>query len=106
MVSLQEQDAQRTKEMCVFHRIKRHLAKETAIAEKLENLGLPVKTGKTLLEKTTAFDIISANIKEIKDEGILIQQKKDKGKKYFIGKSSLSVDINEGHDWFDIHAQW
>ncbi len=93
------------REFYVFHKIARKVERENEIVEKLSEIGLPVKNGKTLIEKATAFDIISSNLKQLQNEGIVIKQDKEAGKKYFIGKSSLSVDISEGHDWFDIHAK-
>jgi len=87
-----------------FHRIKRKIDQEAEIVNTLANLGLSIKNGKSLIDKAQAFDIINTNKGKIDEAGIIITQEID-DKKYFIGKSSLSVDISEGHDWFDIHAK-
>ena len=88
----------------IFHRTKRYLNGEKSIIDKLQELGLPLNNGKSLLNKSIAFDIISEKAQELKDAGIVLNQKKSE-KKYFVGKSSISVDISEGRDWFDINAK-
>ena len=88
----------------IFHRTKRYLNGEKNIVEKLQEMGLPLSNGKSLLNKSIAFNIIGEKAEELKDAGIVLNQKKSE-KKYFVGKSSISVDISEGRDWFDINAK-
>ncbi len=85
----------------IFHRISRNTNLEKDIIEKLDRSGLSLKNSRLTLSKTKAFDWIS-NHKELL-EGFELQQVQN-GKKYFLGESSLSLEVNEGIDWFDLKA--
>ncbi len=85
----------------VFHRISRNTELEKDIIQKLDQSGLPLKNSRLTLTKTKAFDWIN-NQKELL-EGFELNQVQN-GKKYFLGESSLALEVNEGIDWFDLKA--
>jgi SNF2 family DNA or RNA helicase len=70
----------------------------------LKNLGLEIKNSRCTLSQSRAVDWLSQNHEALKEEGIRIVQKNSKNKKYFIGISTISVEVRENIDWFDIHA--
>lgn len=87
-----------------FHRIPRDNTKERKYIQYLKNLGLNLEGGKAIISKLRAFSWINQNKNSLEDIGFHIQQKKNKNKKYFLGKSSISIEIKENIDWFDIYA--
>jgi hypothetical protein len=54
--------------------------------------------------ETESFSWINQNKTSLEDIGFIIEQKKVQNKKYFIGESSISIEIRENIDWFDIYA--
>ncbi len=85
----------------VFHRISRNTEVEKAIIQKLDQSGLPLKNSRLTISKTKAFDWISNQRKLL--ESFELQQVQN-GKKYFLGESSIDLEVNEGVDWFDLQA--
>src|SRR5210317_1658651 len=67
-------------------------------------MGINLEKGRAILPKLKAFSWISQNKKSLEDIGFIIHQKKSHEKKYFLGKSSISIEIKENIDWFDIYA--
>ncbi len=87
-----------------FHRIPRVTKQEKKFLSYLKDLGIDLGKGRVILTKLKAFSWISQNKKSLEDIGFIIHQKKTKEKKYFLGKSSISIEIKENIDWFDIYA--
>jgi SNF2 family DNA or RNA helicase len=87
-----------------FHRIPRKTKQEKKFISYLRDLGIDLEKGRVILPKLKAFSWISQNKKSLEDIGFIIHQKKSKEKKYFLGKSSISIEIKENIDWFDIYA--
>lgn len=87
-----------------FHRIPRKIQEEKKFLSYLKNLGINLEKGRAILPKLKAFSWINQNKKSLEDIGFIIHQKKSHEKKYFLGKSSISIEIKENIDWFDIYA--
>jgi SNF2 family DNA or RNA helicase len=87
-----------------FHKVVRKNADEKAKISYLNEIGLPIKNGKTTLNKVLAFDWISKNLNTLRENGFNVSQKDADGKKYFLGKSTFEVEISENIDWFDVKA--
>ncbi|WP_020528447.1 DEAD/DEAH box helicase [Flexithrix dorotheae] len=87
-----------------FYRVNRNIEFEKSINQKLEGLGLTMKNGKAVMEKSKAFSFISDHLKELESAGINVKQPNPNGKKYFLGQSRITLEINENKDWFDINA--
>ena len=90
----------------IFTKFIRQIVIEKAIISKLKELGLTIQRGKITLPRAKAFSWITKNETTLKEVGInLKQHKNEDGKNYFIGKSQISIAINENKDWFDINAK-
>lgn len=87
-----------------FHRIKRSLENEKKSIELLKKLGLELKHARATLDKGKAFAWIQENLEQLTEEGFLVHQNKKEEKRYFIGKSRISLEVHENIDWFDIHG--
>jgi len=89
----------------VFHKVIRDLEKEKSYGDYLKDLGLPVKTSRFSLGKSKAFDWLNSNREALEGMGVkILQNQTIKGKRYFIGKASIKVEIKENIDWFDVNA--
>lgn len=87
-----------------FHRIKRDVDQEKRSISFLQETGLYLKSSQTTLPMSEAFSWIRDTQKLIVDAGITLEQLNTGSKKYFLGKSEMTVSIKENIDWFDIHA--
>lgn len=87
-----------------FHRMVRNLAEEKQIISCMQSQGLDIKAGKISLDKRTAFGWISRNTAWLEEHGIVLNQIQKGDKKYFVGESSIDIEIKESIDWFDINA--
>jgi len=87
-----------------FYKIPRRTTNEEKYLSFVRNLGLDFDQGKIHLPKLKAFSWINQNKTSLEDIGFIIEQKKAQNKKYFIGESSISIEIKENIDWFDIYA--
>ena len=97
-VSLEKQDTN-----YVFHRIERNSTQEKKFLQTLSDSGLLLKNSRSTLNKTSAMSWLNANLKELRDIGFEIQQN-TREKKYFVGETSIDLEISENIDWFDIKA--
>lgn len=88
----------------IFYRILRDKEKERAIQQMLADKGLPIKSAKCTITKSKAFAWLNAHKEQLETQGFTFTQKQSSDKKYFMGKSSISIEVVESIDWFDIHA--
>jgi len=87
-----------------FYRIVRKNEEELRILNLLRDLGLELRNSKCTLSQSKAVDWLSRNQEILTAEHINIIQKNTRNKRYFIGASSISIEVKENIDWFDIHA--
>ncbi len=87
-----------------FFRIIRHNQQEIQIINLLRELGLDLKNSKCVLPLPKAIDWLSKYHKDLTANGIRLEQKNTKNKRYFIGHASISVEVRESIDWFDVYA--
>lgn len=89
----------------IFHKVIRNLEEEKSYGGYLEGLGLSVRSSKVAMDKTKAFDWINLNREALEGKGITVLQNGNGiGKRYFLGKASISVGVRENMDWFDVDA--
>lgn len=89
----------------IFHKVIRDLEKEKSYGDYLKDLGLPVHFSRFSMEKGRAFDWINMNREALEERGVkILQNTNDQGKRYFFGRASISVEVKENIDWFDVHA--
>lgn len=86
----------------VFHRITRDHEGEKDIIQQLTKNGLPLRNSRVTLPKATAFDWIGRNHTLLQD---FIINQNQKGKRFFLGESTIDLEVNEGLDWFDLKAK-
>ena len=90
----------------LFKRHVRQLDTEKRIKSLITERGLDISKNKISLPKSNAFSWISQNKDWMAENGITLKQAENESqKKYFLGHSSISIDISEGIDWFDINAK-
>ena len=87
-----------------FHRVHRHNDSEKKYLNLLRKMGLSLVDGKVVLPKQKAFYWLAQNKQSLEDIGFNLEQQESREKKFFIGKSSISIEIRESIDWFDIYA--
>ena len=87
-----------------FYKIKRDVQKEANVIAYLESLGLSLQQSRKAVEQPKAFSWLNENREELEKKGFLIRQTQINGKKYFLGNSSIHIEIKENIDWFDIYA--
>jgi SNF2 family DNA or RNA helicase len=87
-----------------FIRIVRRKEDEIRILNLLKTLGLALKNSRCTMPRARAVDWLSMNHEALARAGIHVTQKHARSKKYFIGISTISVEVSENIDWFDIHA--
>lgn len=88
----------------VFHRVKRSLTDEKHVLSFLNGLGLEFKNSRFVLEKQKAFTWMHENQKKLDEKGFIVKQSEKETKRYFLGASSLDIEVRENIDWFDIFA--
>ncbi len=91
----------------IFHKVKRKKDDEKSFVRLLKERNVSIKNGKAVLDKAEAFDWLNNNREDLVENfNFKIEQAKTTtGKKYFIGRSSINIEIKENNDWFDIHAE-
>jgi len=87
-----------------FRRIVRnHYAEKEALGF-LQEHALPLEGRKKMLDRDAAIDWVNQNKAELQEFGIALRQQVVGEKKYFLGESTMKVEVRENIDWFDIHA--
>lgn len=95
---------EKTEESYIFHKVRRKVDWEKEQIKALNDSGLPIKFGRASVPNTSAFSWIAANKDHFEKQGFVIRQQNIGQRKYFIGTSSISIEIKENNDWFDIYA--
>lgn len=88
-----------------FHKVYRHGKLEQDILNELQSLGLELKDGRMTKGRGKAFSWLNEHADKLNALGIEVQQSGADQKRYFIGESSIDIEVSEGIDWFDIHAR-
>ena len=92
-------------ESWLFKKIKRNLAFEREKINFLKDIGLEIRSGRVNLAKNIAFNWLHKNNELLENQSFIVSQKLElNSKRYFLGSSSISVNIEEKQDWFDINA--
>lgn len=89
----------------IFHRIARKSAEEKGYLQRLQKLGLPMKSFRVAIPKSEAFSWLNENRVNLLNFGFEVSQPDTRDKKYFVGKAEIEVEVRENIDWFDIHAR-
>lgn len=87
-----------------FRRIKRNREAEKRIMDFLQSRSMELTASRAVLERNTAIEWINQHKNALEETGIVLSQQVSGDKKYFVGKSSIAIEVRENIDWFDIHA--
>ena len=87
-----------------FHKVKRHTSDEKRILKLLRDTGLDVRHARAALPKPQAFRWLSSYRQQLEDLGFIVGQSESDEKRYFLGESSILIEVRENIDWFDIYA--
>ncbi len=88
----------------IFHKVKRHTSDEKRILKLLRDTGLDVRHARASLPKQQAFGWLNAYRQQLEELGFSVSQHEADGKRYFLGESSILIEVRENIDWFDIYA--
>ncbi len=95
---------EKTQESYIFHRVRRSLDWEKEQAAMLKSMGLELRFGKYTVEKSRAFTWLKTHSDFLVEKNFLVRQHAKDEKRYFVGASSINLEIRENNDWFDVHA--
>ncbi len=87
-----------------YLKLVRNKTMETELLQMLRETGLNFVHGKLTITKGQASELIEKIRKLSQHFPIVLDQVNQKGKRYFIGKSLITVNIDEKMDWFEINA--
>ncbi|MGB3181465.1 MAG: SNF2-related protein [Cyclobacteriaceae bacterium] len=88
-----------------FHRISRNVDEEKQYLKMLKDTGLEILHGKSSMARTEAIEWINQYKSVLERAGFEIYQNQKDARRYFIGHSSISIEVKENIDWFDIYAK-
>ncbi|AZQ63332.1 DEAD/DEAH box helicase [Flammeovirga pectinis] len=90
----------------IFTKTRRDQRFEKDIRNHVIDLDLDIaKKGFVVLPKNDAFSWISTNSDKLNALNIEITQGEDLDKIYFIGQSTINLEVSEDRDWFDIKTK-
>ena len=88
----------------LFHKIIRSTEYEKNVLNYFQQFELDFKKGKRLVDKSAGIALLQSMKTGFDDFAISLSQAAGDGKRYFIGDSSISLEVRENNDWFDIYA--
>jgi SNF2 family DNA or RNA helicase len=88
----------------IFHRVVRATQRERKYLAVLKDYGMSIKHGFATMSKPNAFAWLQQYKNELEERGFVVRQAQLDNKRYFLGKSYISIDVRENIDWFDIHT--
>ncbi len=88
----------------IFRKIIKNKVFEQNTFEFLKNKNLEISRGKLHLPPEKALQWLRKNAENLLSEQIILEQNFDNGKKYFFGKSFISLKATEKADWLDLKA--
>lgn len=88
----------------VFYRVKRDVRQEDKVLNFLKERNLEIRNSGCTKSKSEGFEWIKNYKEELLEEGFIFIQSHKDNKRYFIGESSLNIEVKENIDWFDIYA--
>lgn len=95
---------EKTADSYIFHKVKRFQEEEKEIIAYVKSIGLELKHGKAAIDKAQSFFWLNQYHDELVQKGYQIRQNIKDEKRYFIGPSTIQVEVKENNDWFDIMA--
>ncbi|MEM8964832.1 MAG: SNF2-related protein [Bacteroidota bacterium] len=97
-------DKHKDSDQYTFRRIVRNHHAEEQVLTFLKDQSLTINGYQKVLDRNTAIEWINQHKNDLEEAGITLCQRVVGEKKYFLGKSTISVEVRENIDWFDIYA--
>ncbi len=88
----------------VFHKVQRDLEWEKSLVKQLREWGLEVRGLRVVLPTGKAFSWLERYRDSLEEAGISLLQREKGGRRYFMGHSSIDMEVQEAGDWFDLKA--
>jgi superfamily II DNA or RNA helicase len=88
----------------VFHKIIRESVWEKDVLNFLKENGVDFRRGKQSIDKSKGLSMLSNLSTALSEKGVSVAQSNSDGKRYFVGDSTISLEVRENNDWFDIYA--
>jgi SNF2 family DNA or RNA helicase len=88
----------------IFRKIFKNKIFEQNTFEFLKNKNLEIFKGRLFLPIEKALQWLEKNAENLPNEQIVLEQNFESGKKYFFGKSFISLKTTEKADWLDLKA--
>jgi SNF2 family DNA or RNA helicase len=97
-------DKNKEKDEYVFHRIVRNRRRERQVVDFLKSRSLEMHDWQLVLDRNQAIEWVNRNRDALEEAGITLKQRVSGDKKYFLGESTINIEVRENIDWFDIYA--
>ncbi len=88
----------------IFHKIIRESTWEKGVLNFLKDNGVDFRRGKQSIDKSKGLSMLSSLSTALVEKGVRVAQSNNDGKRYFVGDSTISLEVRENNDWFDIYA--
>ncbi|MDB5273341.1 MAG: superfamily helicase, family [Chitinophagaceae bacterium] len=88
----------------LFHKIIRESNWEKEILAFFKTHELDFKRGKQVIDKSLGLSLLNTLSNILVEKGVAINQSNNDGKRYFVGDSTISLEVRENNDWFDVYA--
>lgn len=88
----------------VFHRVVRNRKAEKQVLDFLKSRSLEMEDWSLVLDRNKAIEWVNQHKEELEEAGIVLKQRVAGDKKYFLGESTINIEVRENIDWFDIYA--
>lgn len=89
----------------IFYKVQRNPVWEKEVLTGIASSGLHLNNGKNLLDRAQALDWMLGFNESPLAEKVILRQELNTGANFFLGKSTINVNISEGTDWFDIKGE-
>ncbi|MEM6844546.1 MAG: DEAD/DEAH box helicase [Bacteroidota bacterium] len=97
-------EKQEDNDQYTFRRIVRNRLAEKQVIAFLEDQSLIINGYKKVVDRNTAIEWINQHKQDLEEAGITLSQRVVDEKKYFLGESTINIEVRENIDWFDIYA--
>jgi superfamily II DNA or RNA helicase len=88
----------------LFHKIIRESNWEKDILAFFKTHHIDFKRGKQVIDKSVGLSLLNTLNNVLVEKGVAIAQSNNDGKRYFVGDSTISLEVRENNDWFDVYA--
>ncbi len=103
--SINEVFLEKTEDSFIFQKVIRDHTWEHEQLQILNRMGLTTIEGRSIWTRSLALRWLTTHQNTLSTRGFNIRQSFIDQRKYFLGISTISLDVKESTDWFDVFAQ-